>query len=353
MRDQRQNRLQALDGLRAISILLVVISHAWLGYIVPGGLGVTIFFFISGFIITRLMLTEWDKTTTVCIRQFYLRRLFRLMPALIVFVLISLLTMHYAEVHWKWAELSSVFFYFANYYGIFFGFSGDALPPPLAITWSLAVEEHFYLVFPILFLSLIKSPRLFLKLILAAMLIVLAWRLYLGWYVGLDNLVHYRIYKATDTRFDSILYGTAFSILIARYSCATDFFSKTWVFLFGILLMLATLLFRDEIFRETLRYSLQGIALACMFFQLVLTEGFFSRILASRAMVYIGRISYSLYLYHWLAYAIVSRWMPDAHLAMRMLVMGVLSFLSAHLSYRYIEQTFLKIGKPVLHTAQS
>jgi len=57
---QKENRLLALDGLRAISILLVILSHAGLGHIVPGGLGVTIFFFISGFIITRLMITEWD-----------------------------------------------------------------------------------------------------------------------------------------------------------------------------------------------------------------------------------------------------------------------------------------------------
>jgi peptidoglycan/LPS O-acetylase OafA/YrhL len=66
------------------------------------------------------------------------------MPALIVFVVLSLITMQLAHVDWTWTELSSVFFYFANYFGIFIGFSGEVLPPPLSITWSLAVEEHFY-----------------------------------------------------------------------------------------------------------------------------------------------------------------------------------------------------------------
>jgi peptidoglycan/LPS O-acetylase OafA/YrhL len=110
MSSLHQQRLLALDGLRAVSILLVLVSHAWLGHIVPGGLGVTIFFFISGFIITRLMISEWDKTGTISIKKFYIRRFFRLMPALIVFVVLSLITMQLAHVNWTWTELSSVFF---------------------------------------------------------------------------------------------------------------------------------------------------------------------------------------------------------------------------------------------------
>jgi len=76
MNPTHQTRIIALDGLRAVSILLVLFSHAWLGHIIPGGLGVTIFFFISGFIITQLMTSEWDSAGSVDIKKFYLRRFF-------------------------------------------------------------------------------------------------------------------------------------------------------------------------------------------------------------------------------------------------------------------------------------
>ncbi len=190
MSSLHQQRLLALDGLRAVSILLVLVSHAWLGHIVPGGLGVTIFFFISGFIITRLMISEWDKTGTISIKKFYIRRFFRLMPALIVFVVLSLITMQLADVNWTWIELSSVFFYFANYFGIFVGFSGEVLPPHLSITWSLAVEEHFYMIFPVFFLAVIAVPKRFYRIAICLLIGVLLWRIYLVYGVGLDNLPH-------------------------------------------------------------------------------------------------------------------------------------------------------------------
>jgi len=344
-----QTRILALDGLRAVSILLVLFSHAWLGHIVPGGLGVTIFFFISGFIITRLMITEWDASGVVSIKKFYLRRFFRLMPALIVFVLVSLIVMQMAGVHWAWVELASVFFYFANYFGIFIGFSGDVLPPPLSITWSLAVEEHFYMVFPFVFLALIGLPKRFLVAVLSLSVILLAWRVYLVYSVGLDHLVHYRIYKATDTRADSIMYGTAFAVLMSRFPAAAEIFHRRATLIVGVVLMLVSLLYRDENFRESYRYSLQGIALACMFSYLVLNDTFASRLLSAKVMNYLGKISYSLYLYHWLVFGIITVWIPMLSLPVRIIIMIVASLVLADLSYRLIERPCLNYGRRYLH----
>ncbi|MBC3935362.1 acyltransferase [Undibacterium sp. CY7W] len=348
MNSASHSRLQALDGLRGVSILLVLISHAWLGHIVPGGLGVTIFFFISGYIITRLMIAEWDKTEHISISKFYLRRFFRLMPALIVFVLISLGVMQLAGVQWQWIELMSVFFYFANYFGIFVGFSGDVLPPPLSITWSLAVEEHFYMLFPFVFSVCIAFPRRFLAGLLTFIIAILLWRLYLVYGVGLDHLLHYRIYKATDTRADSIMYGTCFALIQARYPVWAAYFAQRKAAIAGLLLMLASLLIRDENFRESWRYSIQGIALTLMFTYLITASNFVSHLLASQTMVYIGRISYSLYLYHWLVFGIITFWLPDWSLPARFCLMMLASFALADGSQRLVEAPFLRLGQRYL-----
>lgn len=342
------SRIAALDGLRAVSILLVLISHAWLGHIVPGGLGVTIFFFISGFIITRLMISEWDTTGSMRISHFYIRRFFRLMPALTVFIFLSVLTLQLAGHGVAWKEILAVFLYTANYYGIFIGFSGDTFPPPLAITWSLAVEEHFYLIFPSLFVGLIVSWKRFVSLIVGVLVIVLCWRCWLAYGVGLEQLPHYRIYKATDTRVDSILYGTLLAVLLARKQTVWERLNNMQCFAAGAVIILATLLIRSEEFRESLRYSLQGLALFLLFPYAVLSNSVISQLLSNRFFLYVGKISYSLYLYHWLAFGIVVFWMGDAALIWRILAMTLLSFVMADLSYRCVENPGLRTGRKFL-----
>lgn len=344
----QSQRLQALDGLRAVSIAFVFMSHIGFGHLFPGGLGVTIFFFISGFIISKLMLAEWDASGSVSIRNFYVRRIFRLTPALLVFVFISLVLMSVAGDSWRWEEVASVFFYFANYYGIYSSFSGELIKQPLAITWSLAVEEHFYFIFPFLFMGFVSLPKRFLGLIAAILLAMLAWRVYLVLAIGLDNLPHYRIYTATDTRADSILYGVALSLVFARYAELVRQLSRWRVFFLGAFLLLLTLAIRNEEFRESLRYSLQGIALFCMFPTLVYGKNRLSSFLQWPVVVYVGRVSYSMYLYHWLVTHSVAHFLPGLATLPRIALITVLSLLSAHLSYRYIEQTFQNLGRKLM-----
>ncbi|WP_422950979.1 acyltransferase family protein [Undibacterium sp. TC4M20W] len=348
MMAHQSQRLQALDGLRALSIALVFLSHIGFGHLFPGGLGVTIFFFISGFIITKLMLEEWDTSGRVSIRNFYVRRLFRLTPALLFFVLISLALMAVVGELPPKKEVASVFFYFANYYGIYSSFSGELIKQPLAITWSLAVEEHFYFVFPFLFIGFIRLPKRFLSLIAVILLAMLAWRVYLVLTIGLDHLPHYRIYTATDTRADSILYGVVLSIVFARYPDFAKQLAYKRVFFFGVFLLLLTLAIRSEEFRESLRYSMQGIALFCMFPTLVFGKNRLNGFLQLPPVVYLGRISYSLYLYHWLVTHSVAHFLPELTTLPRIALITVLSLLLSHLSYRYIEQTFQNLGRKLM-----
>ncbi|MFZ6722295.1 acyltransferase family protein [Undibacterium sp. Ji49W] len=348
MSSHSQHRLQALDGLRAVSIAMVFFSHAGFGHVVPGGLGVTIFFFISGFIITKLMLSEWDAKGGINVRHFYVRRLFRLTPALLLFVGISVTLMSLVGDVWTWTEPAAVFLYFANYYGIYSTFSGELIKQPLAITWSLAVEEHFYFVFPFLFMIFAGAPRRFLGVIVTILLVMLTWRSYLVYGIGLDHLPHYRIYTATDTRADSILYGVCLSLVMVRYP---QLFARlnTWRgFAAGAVIMLISLAIRDENFRESLRYSLQGMALFLMFATLMFSRNYFNSFLQWPPVVYVGRISYSLYLYHWLVIGVVAWYMPGASALIRLLAVTVFSWLLSHLSYRYIEQRFQAMGRKLL-----
>ncbi len=344
----QSQRLQALDGLRALSITLVFLSHIGFGHLFPGGLGVTIFFFISGFIITKLMLAEWEARGRMSIRNFYVRRVFRLTPALLFFVLTCLALMAVVGELPPLEEVASVFFYFANYYGIYSSFSGELIKQPLAITWSLAVEEHFYFVFPFLFIGFISLPKRFLGLIASILVLMLAWRVYLVLAIGLDHLPHYRIYTATDTRADSILYGVVLSIVLARYPQLYSKLSSPQSFFSGAFLLLMTLAIRNEEFRESLRYSLQGLALAYMFPTLVFEKNPLSSFLQLPPVVYLGRISYSLYLYHWLVTHSVAHFLPELATLPRIALITLLSLLLAHLSYRYIEQTFQSLGRKLM-----
>lgn len=336
--------MPALDGLRAVSILLVLISHAWLGHIVPGGLGVTIFFFISGFIITTLMINEYEADDSISIRKFYIRRFFRIIPAMLVYVVISIFFLLLINNAINLNELSAVVLFYSNYYSITPGFSGGAFPSPLSILWSLSVEEHYYFIFPFVFYMLAGAWRKFIIYLCLIAFAILVWRLYLVYVVGLDSLPYYRVYKATDTRFDSILYG-AFLALIIRRERVFSFLNNNISFAVGFLLILFSLLFRDESFRESFRYSIQGVALVFLFIPLIFSSGMVSRVLQTAFFRFVGKISYSLYLYHWLAFGLVNNYLGAEPLLIRITVLLALSFLLAYLSYRFIESPMLKYRK--------
>ena len=143
--------IPSLDGIRAISVLIVVLGHSGLEALVPGGLGVTIFFFLSGYLITTLMLTEHERTGGINIFNFYTRRVFRLMPPLLVTLAIAY-GLTYARLLSGGITdtgLAAQLLYFANYYGLFFD-PGNTIPDGTGILWSLAVEEHFYIFYPLL-----------------------------------------------------------------------------------------------------------------------------------------------------------------------------------------------------------
>jgi peptidoglycan/LPS O-acetylase OafA/YrhL len=298
--------ISSLDGLRAVAVLLVVVSHADYGDVIPGGLGVTIFFFLSGYLITTLLLDEWDQHGVINVRHFYGRRAFRLLPSLFVTLTVAYVLVALGQLDGGISVqgLFSQIFYFANYYTIFFD-HGNTVPVGTGILWSLAVEEHFYILFPLLMWGVLRyanARRFLIGLFSALCVAALAWR---TWLVTRPGFVDIRTYYGSDTRFDSILYGALLALCVnparlpwkpGREKMRTlDWF----VCVAAVALLLSTILYREPHFRESLRYSLQGVALLPLFFYAVRypTAGPF-RVFNTRLLARLGVLSYGIYLIH-------------------------------------------------------
>jgi peptidoglycan/LPS O-acetylase OafA/YrhL len=347
--------LPALDGLRAVSILLVVVSHLGAGHVVPGGLGVTIFFFISGFIITRLLLQDVHTRGSVDLGGFYVKRFFRLAPALGVYIALSAIAYAAIGKPLPPIDVTAAVFYAANYYHLFHGWGEGSGYPPLQILWSLAIEEHFYILFPLVVMALRRHVGGLLVLLAVVCAAVLAWRCWLVLGIGLDRIVPGRIYLSTDTRIDSIAFGCALSTLAA--GSADGARSDSWrrvvawlasrpALLLGAALMMLSLVYRDEAFRDTARYSVQGLAMLPLFATLFLggTPGAWARPLSSRPMLWLGRVSYSLYLYDWLVVGLLGLVLAGRHPWQIRLLAVVLMLLLATASWRFIESPMRRLG---------
>ena len=325
--------LPALDGIRAVAILIVMISHI-VTPIVPGGFGVTLFFFVSGFIITRMMLRQ--SFSGAHLKAFYVRRFFRLAPALFTYLLISGLVMSGLGYPVPARDFAATVFYYANYHQ--FTNFGHVLSP-LVITWSLAVEEHFYFIFPVL---LIVARRRLIATLVGTIVAICVWRIILvyGFHAPIA-----RTYVATDTRLDSIAWGCLLSAMIDRKHALLAALSSRRALWLSLLLMLSTFAIRRDDFRETIRYSLQGAALVPVFCALFWADApllGLRPILESRVATYIGNISYSLYLYHFLALSVATVLISSA---IELKVCALASaFLLATASYYLVENPLRRFG---------
>lgn len=295
---QRTFYAPALDGVRALAFLLVFASHVPGLVFVPGGFAVTVFFFLSGFLITTLLRLEHAATGRIDVRAFFLRRFLRILPPYYL-TLALLVALGASEVTWQGLAAQAAFL--GNYWVATMGKAGIA--PGSEVYWSLAVEEHFYLLFPFAAAALLRSrsARSAGWVLLGVCELVLLWRAIV--FVGTDPAHVARIAYRTDTRLDSILVGAACALL---WNPAVDrpgpfvraLGSRTASALAagGIVL---TLLPRDPWFRETVRYSAQGLLLVPLYCGLLLRpEGRVARALAHPWLRWLGALSYTLYLVH-------------------------------------------------------
>jgi peptidoglycan/LPS O-acetylase OafA/YrhL len=295
-----------LDGVRAIAVCIVVFAHYRLLPYMPGGFGVTLFFFLSGYLITTLFFSEFQGARQISVRQFYLRRWLRLTPSLLVLVVLGVVFYPISRTAVggqpvPGMEIVAALFYFTNYYILAHGMDATAAIP-LGICWSLAIEEHFYLVWPWVVRKAIAYPQRLFATIVAVCVAVLIWRLVLRYAVSVSTDY---TYMATDCRIDSILYGALLRVMFETSWAAGAvrlLRSRACRFV-GLTALLATFVVRDDDFRETFRYAVQGIALMPVFTAILSDDPkvLVRRMLRSAPLVLIGRLSYSIYLVHLLA----------------------------------------------------
>lgn len=344
--------IPGLNGLRAVAVLLVLVAHLGFSHMVPGGFGVTLFFFISGMLITRLLLAEYDTTHTINIKQFYIRRFLRLYPALIVAIILGSFIFWLATHQINYHKLFAAFFYYINFYGIYVGFGQDWIGfDPLSILWSLAIEEQYYVIFPLLVLPLIQRKRnLFICLLLLTCIVVI-WRSYLHFDGASSDL----IYMRSDTRIDSILYGSLLTLILSSPYAATwvKYLSNPLLFVCGIIVILISFIIRDDNFRDTIRYTVQGIAL----FPILTTICFSKRLtwltqlLEWRPFREIGAWSYSLYLFHPIAILIAEMmWGPGSLGKSTLPLNQYLGFVitAAPLAFIFAITSYYCVEKPVM-----
>lgn len=300
--------ITSLDGMRAVAIMIVFLSHAGLSHIVPGLFGVTVFFFLSGYLITTLLRMECERTGGVDMGQFFLRRALRILPPFYL-VLGAIALLHGRD----WQALTAQTFFAANVWEI----SGGVQPPGTEVLWSLAVEEHFYLLFPFFYLLLrqrLPERRHQFMALMTLCAAVLAWRMFLVHELHAIDLHngsahHPRTCHGTDTRLDGLLFGCALAVWGNPALDQTRIGRKAWLWLIlplCVAALLVSFVLRDVAFRETWPYTVQGLALMPVFIAVIrYADTWAFRFLNWPLVRRLGVLSYSFYLTHSLVIALI------------------------------------------------
>jgi peptidoglycan/LPS O-acetylase OafA/YrhL len=333
--------LAGLDGLRAIAAFLVVFAHAGVPR-VPGGMGVLAFFVLSGFLITRLMIVEEVRTGRVSLSQFYLRRSFRIFPAFYAYfvLLLAILVVRHTAINVPQAV--SAFFYVSNYYQ---AINGDPATG-FSHTWSLSIEEQFYLLWPLAFLLLGSNRRRFRALIVV---VPLLW-LYRECLIYALHVPQGYIYEALDTRADHLLIGCLLAVALQerrliplwRVACASSANVLATVALIAASTVVGWLVPITS-YRDAVEFVVQPVLFAVLVAQLIAfpTEAV-TRPLNWTWIRFLGTISYSVYLYQQIVvYPVTNAFHGTpvvGAIAAAIVVVAV-----AACSYFFVERPFLRL----------
>ncbi len=304
----KTQHIPALDGLRGVAVLAVIGYHYDMLHLVGGFLGVDLFFVLSGFLITSLLVNEHRNTDNINFKTFWVRRFRRLMPA-------SLLLLATVSI-WSWSQVEAIQLrslrmdlmatlgYVANWRFIasgqsYFDFFSEA--SPLRHAWSLAIEEQFYVVWPLIVWLILRKTKLGERVLLVFCIVAgLASAALMS--VLYSQADPSRSYYGTDTRAAQLLVGAGLAVLAVRHPKAWSPTVASQVLTAAAIAIAAAFLFVDD--QESLLYHGGFLAFSLIAGVGVLastrtTHGILYRLLASRGLRYIGRISYGLYLWHW------------------------------------------------------
>ncbi|MSV92419.1 MAG: acyltransferase family protein, partial [Actinobacteria bacterium] len=355
METQRGIRhIPAIDGLRAVAVIAVMLYHLGFSWIPGGFLGVDLFFVISGYVITRLLLDSIQRSGGLDLRGFYLARIRRLLPALVFMVFSTALFISVWAPETVKRFVTDIPFVvsgsmnWALVYRHQDYFEAIGRPPLLQHTWSLAVESQFYLLWPLILLLVLKqfgknkipSAALAIAGFSGIALLVLSMRMDAS---NAQSVSH--VYFGTDTHSIGLFLGAALAVswipqnlTIHIEKRAQDFIDAIGVF--GLLGLLACFLFITEsdatLYR--LAFPLAGIFGCAIIMSLVHPASRFAPMLSSKPILWIGQRSYAIYLWHWIVFQLTR---PSVDLAgsvwalyaLRILVV----FALADISLRWVE----------------
>ncbi|MDE9962495.1 acyltransferase family protein [Staphylococcus pseudintermedius] len=348
--------MPGLDGVRAVAVIAIIIYHLNPQWLSGGFLGVDTFFVISGYLITSLLLTEYHNTGKIELMSFWLRRVKRLIPAVLFLVMgvivLSLIFMP-TEIQKVRADSIAAIFYVSNWWYIMqnVDYFEQFAVQPLKHLWSLAIEEQFYLVFPIVLLSLLSFIRRLKSIrIIFLILLVISMIAMMVLYVPNENVA--RVYFGTDTRIQTLLMGVLLALVWPPFQlkAKVNRQMRTLIDTAGVV-GLAILFICFKFVSETnsiLYYG--GFFLISTVTLLVIASsvhpsGYFAKFLGNKVFTFIGSRSYSLYLWHYPIIVLIHHQFVQGQIPPLVYVVEILLMvLMAEFSYKFIEQPFRKEG---------
>jgi peptidoglycan/LPS O-acetylase OafA/YrhL len=346
--------IPAIDGLRAIAVMAVLFYHLGFNWIPGGFLGVDLFFVISGYVITRLLLDSIDRSGGLDLRAFYLARIRRLLPALAFMLATTAIavgiwapdTIKRFLIDTPFALTGSMNWWLVGHHLDYFEEIGR--PPLLQHTWSLAVEAQFYLLWPLILLAILKffgkKKISIVSLAIAGIsgitLMLVSFSLDAS---NASKVSH--VYFGTDTHSIGLFLGAALAVSWIPQNFKKDVSKKAQEFIdgigvFGFLGILAAFLLIDET-KATLykvAFPLAGIFGAAIITSIVHPASRFAPILQNKVLLWIGERSYAIYLWHWVIFQVTRPKVDLAGAAWAMYSLRILIvFALADISLRYVE----------------
>ena len=363
MTNNKSKYLPSIDSLRALAVLAVIIYHVDVNYLPGGFLGVDLFFVLSGYLISSLIIKEYKKTGSLNLYNFYIRRARRLLPAVYFMITVVLVVMvMFNGVLLKKSHLDAIFgyIYSSNWWYIFHKldyFDSFGSQSPFKHLWSLAIEEQFYMIFPLLFLLInrkkkdkdgfYKLNRNFLYVILGVILVSLIVHIIL---FDINNIS--RIYFGTDTRAFSLLVGAVGAILYPMDKLNTKITPQenllySVVSLISIAALITIMIYTSEY--NTWLYRGGFLLVAILGIIIIISSGkqhtVMAKLLSFKPVVFIGKISYSLYLWHFPVLVLTTPVSEIGKPNIFFVVLRViLTFILAIISYALVETPIRKLG---------
>jgi peptidoglycan/LPS O-acetylase OafA/YrhL len=340
--------IPALDGLRGIAILLVILFHTF--HFTLGWCGVDLFFILSGFLITSSLIET--KEDNNYLKKFWLKRVLRIFPLYYLILIIILIPKDFFNINTVSFSSWSYWFYVQNWVYVYNGLFPDG-KDTLNHFWSLAIEEQFYFLFPFIIKYVPK------KNLVSVLLLFIAVPIGARYYYFINNNIGY--YVATVSRLDALSIGALLAYLVRENKHYLEKYVHLVFYSALGYIIVAILIYQDLHFSNPLIATLGLTAFALLFACVLIysisnfKNNFLNAILNNKYLKFIGKIAYGLYVYHWILYVLIKPQLLEMLFnATQLLLVSkviassfifLLALIISYLSYHYFEKRIMSLRK--------